>query len=91
MCLGMPGQVIEVVDDARHLLAVDIAGVRRTVNMALLSGDDQPVAGDWVLVHLGMAMHRIDEAEAIASQEMLEGFGDMFEPDGVERAAETWV
>lgn len=91
MCLGMPGRVLEIVDDVKDVAAVDMAGVRRNVSLALLKGDERPAVGDWVLVHVGMAMSRIDEAEAMASQEMLEGFGDIFEPEGRERFMEPAV
>ena len=80
----MPGKVLEIVDDAKDVAAVEISGKRHNVSIALLRGADRPSAGDWVLVHLGFAMNRMDEAEAMASQEMLEGFGDIFEMNGLE-------
>mgnify|MGYP003623088809 CR=1 FL=1 len=80
----MPGKVLEIVDDKRDVAAVEISGVRRNINIALLKGDDRPSAGDWVLVHLGFAMNRMDESEAIESQEMLEGFGDIFDLNGLD-------
>lgn len=80
----MPGKVLEIVDDEKDVAAVEISGKRHNVSIALLRGADRPSAGDWVLVHLGFAMNRMDEAEAIASQEMLEGFGDIFEMNGLE-------
>jgi hydrogenase expression/formation protein HypC len=63
MCLGIPGQVVEVTDAANRLAKVDVNGVQRTISIRLLDG--QPLApGDWVLVHVGFAMARIDQHEA---------------------------
>jgi hydrogenase expression/formation protein HypC len=75
MCLGVPGQIVEIVDAARNLAKADFAGVRRTVNVACIVTDDRPAEaclGDWVLVHVGFAMSRIDEAEAKATLAMFE-------------------
>src|SRR5215208_2941800 len=69
MCLAIPGQVVEVVDDDNRLAQVDVAGVKRTVNIGLLDedygGGVQP--GDWVLIHVGFALSKVDEEEAIAT------------------------
>ena len=68
MCLAIPGQVIEVVDEANRLAKVDVAGVRRNVNIGLLDDDGggaQP--GDWVLIHVGFALSKVDEEEAQAT------------------------
>jgi hydrogenase expression/formation protein HypC len=63
MCLGIPGQVVEITDGANRLAKVDVNGVQRTISIRLLDG--QPlVPGDWVLVHVGFAMARIDQHEA---------------------------
>jgi len=63
MCLGIPGQVVEITDAPGHLAKVDVSGVQRTISIRLLAG--QPVEpNDWVLVHVGFAMARIDEHEA---------------------------
>ena len=63
MCLGIPGQVVEITDPATRLAKVDVNGVQRTISIRLLDG--QPLApGDWVLVHVGFAMARIDQHEA---------------------------
>ena len=60
MCLGIPGQVVELLASHEHLAAVDVSGVGRTVNIGLLEDEDvQP--GDWVLIHVGFAMSKIDE------------------------------
>src|SRR4051812_46166718 len=72
MCLAIPGQVVEIVDEANHLARVEVAGVRRNVNVGLL---DDIGPGDWVLIHVGFALSRIDEAEAAATYELLEQMG----------------
>ena len=67
MCLGIPGQVVEIVDPEKKLATVDVSGVRRVVNMTCVvdeENDLQSCLGEWVLVHVGFAMSRIDEAEA---------------------------
>jgi hydrogenase expression/formation protein HypC len=82
MCLAIPGQVLEVVDEANHLAKVDVAGVRRNVNVGLLGEDgDGIVAGDWVLIHVGFAISKIDEAEAEATHRLLEGMGREYETE----------
>ncbi|MBW3534246.1 MAG: HypC/HybG/HupF family hydrogenase formation chaperone [Gemmatimonadetes bacterium] len=70
MCLGIPGQVKAFVDPDRQIAKVDVSGVRRNVNVALVLPDGLDV-GDWVLVHVGFAMARIDEAEARDTLEFL--------------------
>ena len=63
MCLGIPGQIVEVSDPVRKLALVDVGGVRRMVNIACIVDDAHPAVscvGDWVLVHVGFAMSRID-------------------------------
>jgi len=63
MCLGIPGRLAEFDDTNPHLAVVEVTGVRRRINVGLL--EDEPLAvGDWVLIHVGFAMSRIDEAEA---------------------------
>ncbi len=79
MCLAIPGQIIEMVDEQRRLARVDVAGVRRTVNVALLDG--APCQGDWVLIHVGFALSRVDEAEARATLHLLGQFGDAYEQE----------
>lgn len=82
MCLAIPGQIIEVVDEQTRLAKVDVAGVRRTVNIGLLDGDDGGVGeGDWVLIHVGFAISKVDEAEARATRELLEGMGRDYEQE----------
>ena len=84
MCLAIPGQVIEFVDDDNRLAKVDVAGVRRNVNVSLLDDEDggaQP--GDWVLIHVGFALSKVDEEEAQATLSLLRGMGQDFE-DAIE-------
>ncbi len=65
MCLGIPGQVVDIVDAEQSLAKVDVNGVRRNISVRLLADDNLQV-GDWVLVHVGFAMAKIDEHEAQA-------------------------
>jgi len=73
MCLAVPGKVLELVGSARDRARVEMAGVPRDVNLSLLPEADRPVPGDWVLVHVGFALNRVDEAEALELLEILEG------------------
>jgi hydrogenase expression/formation protein HypC len=80
MCLAIPGQVIEFVDEENRLAKVDVAGVRRTVNVGLLDGDDGGARpGDWVLIHVGFALSKVDEGEAQATLELLRAMGSEFD------------
>ncbi|MDW5593859.1 HypC/HybG/HupF family hydrogenase formation chaperone [Conexibacter stalactiti] len=80
MCLAIPGQIIELVDEANRLALVDVAGVRRTVNVGLLDADGRAaVVGDWVLIHVGFAISRVDEAEAAATLALLQGMGEDYQ------------
>ena len=82
MCLAIPGQIVEVVDRENRLAKVEVAGVRRTINIGLLDGDGSEVeGGDWVLIHVGFAMSRIDEEEAIATRRLLEQMGADYETE----------
>jgi hydrogenase expression/formation protein HypC len=80
MCLAIPGQVLEVVDELHRLAMVDVAGVRRTVNVGLLDVDGEGVGpGDWVLIHVGFAISQVDEEEARATRSLLERMGEDYE------------
>ncbi len=82
MCLAIPGRVIEVVDEANRLALVDVAGVRRNVNIGLLDADGVSARpGDWVLIHVGFALSLVDEAEAEATLKMLRGMGADYEAE----------
>jgi hydrogenase expression/formation protein HypC len=81
MCLAIPGQVVEVVDDVNRLATVEIAGVRRTVSLGLLDGDDAAGPGDWVLIHVGFALAKVDAEEAAAQLKLLEAMGAEYEQE----------
>jgi hydrogenase expression/formation protein HypC len=82
MCLAIPGQVIEFVDAPNRLARVDVAGVIRTVNVGLLDREgDAAVPGDWVLIHVGFALSKVDEDEAAATLRMLRGMGADYEQE----------
>ena len=82
MCLAIPGRIIEVVDEDLRLALVDVAGVRRKVNVGLLDSDGRPAGvDDWVLIHVGFAISRVDEAEAEATLSLLRGMGEDFEQE----------
>lgn len=69
MCLGTPGQIVRFDDASRQQATVDFAGTHRAVNTAMVIGDeDPPGEGDWVMVHMGIALHRVDPAEAADTQ-----------------------
>jgi hydrogenase expression/formation protein HypC len=77
MCLGIPGEVVELLPDRPDLAKVDVSGVRRAINIGLL--EDQVVEpGDWVLIHVGFALSKIDEDEAQAALEFLKGIGQAY-------------
>jgi len=82
MCLGIPGQILEISDLEQQLAIVDIGGVRRPVNIACIVDEDHPVeacVGDWVLVHVGFAMNRIDPEEAQLTLDMLDEMAEAHE------------
>ena len=87
MCLAIPGRIIKVVDESNRLAQVDVAGVKRNVNIGLFDGDDAIEPGDWVLIHVGFAISRIDEDEARATRELLEGMGAEYEQELAELRA----
>lgn len=78
MCLGIPGQVIEIIDREEKRGMVNVGGVRREVNLTCVA--DLPLdqlVGQWVLVHVGFAMSRIDEAEAARTLDLLREMGEV--------------
>lgn len=82
MCLAIPGQILEIVDEPNRLAKVDVAGVRRNVNIGLLDVDGEGAeVGDWVLIHVGFAISKVDEEEAIATRRMLENMGADYEAE----------
>jgi hydrogenase expression/formation protein HypC len=78
MCLAIPGQIVALVDEPNRLAAVDVVGVRRTVNVGLLDGAGP---GDWVLIHVGFALSRIDEEEASATLALLQEMGAEYDQE----------
>jgi hydrogenase expression/formation protein HypC len=90
MCLAIPGQILEIVDETNRLAKVDVAGVRRTINIGLLDADGAAAApGDWVLIHVGFAISQVDEEEARATRELLERMGADYEQELEELKAST--
>ena len=77
MCLGIPGEVVEYLPGQPDLARVNVSGVKRVINVGLLT-DDLPEPGEWVLIHVGFAMSKIDEQEAAATLELLEGIGQAY-------------
>lgn len=79
MCLGIPGLIVQI-DDAENLIAtVDVCGVRRQINASCVVDDDHPIescVGDWVLIHVGFAMSRIDEGQAAETLKILTELGE---------------
>jgi hydrogenase expression/formation protein HypC len=79
MCLGIPGRIVKIDDVAKKLATVDVSGVKRQVNIACIVNEEHPVSscvGDWVLIHVGFAMSRIDEAEAAETLKILTELGE---------------
>ncbi|MFP5362675.1 MAG: HypC/HybG/HupF family hydrogenase formation chaperone [Thermoleophilia bacterium] len=90
MCLAIPGQIVEWVDEELNIAKVQVANVRRNVNVGLLAETEDAVSiGDWVLIHVGFAMSKIDEAEAQATREFLEQLGAPYEEELAELEAST--
>jgi hydrogenase expression/formation protein HypC len=79
MCLGIPGRIVKIDDMVRKLATADVGGVRRQVNLACIVDETHPVeacVGDWVLIHVGFAMSRIDEAQAAETLKILTELGE---------------
>jgi hydrogenase expression/formation protein HypC len=81
MCLAIPGQIVELIDPDNHIARVDVVGVRRNVNVSLIDGDSGARPGDWVLIHVGFAISRIDEEEARSTRQLLEEMGAAYEQE----------
>jgi hydrogenase expression/formation protein HypC len=80
MCLGIPGQVVEIVDAEQSLAKVEVSGVRRTISVRLLA-DEELNTGDWVLVHVGFAMAKIDEREAELTLAAMRRLGQAYDDE----------
>lgn len=82
MCLAIPGQVVEIVDAENRLATVEVAGVRRRVNVGLLDAEGGGVGpGDWVLIHVGFAISQVDELEARHTHDLLVRMGADYEQE----------
>jgi hydrogenase expression/formation protein HypC len=77
MCLGIPGQIVEIVDETFQIAKADVSGVKRSVSIALLA-EEGIKPGDWVLIHVGFAMSRIDESEAQETMKLLQSMGEAY-------------
>ncbi|MEO7909019.1 MAG: HypC/HybG/HupF family hydrogenase formation chaperone [Roseiflexaceae bacterium] len=80
MCLGIPGQIVEIVDDENDIAKVNVSGVRRNVSVALVRAEGI-APGDWVLIHVGFAMSKIDEFEAQETIKLLREMGAAFDEE----------
>jgi len=91
MCLGIPAQIVRIDDAERMLATAEVGGVRRQVNIMCIVDDQHPpdsCVGDWVLLHVGFALSRIDAAEAAATLRMLRELGEaQAEIDAMEQTA----
>lgn len=90
MCLAIPGQVVKIVDESNRIATVDVAGVHRNVNVGLLDDDGGAEPGDWVLIHVGFAMSKVDEKEAQATLALLERMGGDYE-DELEELLQSYI
>jgi len=83
MCLGIPGQIVESIDELRQSVLVDVQGQQRRVSAAMLleEGGELPGTGEWVVVHLGFALSRMDEAEARIVLDSLDELARMYSDD----------
>jgi hydrogenase expression/formation protein HypC len=103
MCLGIPGRIVEIVDPGQQRAIADVDGVRREISVSLLGlrqpdgsvtstievdGSDAVTVDDWVLIHVGFAMSRIDEDEAAATLAALRAYGDPYQQEMEEYAAD---
>ncbi len=92
MCLGIPGQIVEITDEENKLAMVNVSGVKRQVNITCIIDQAQPIEsciGEWVLIHVGFAMSRIDKAEADKTMELLTAIGEMQEEMELIRTSST--
>lgn len=90
MCLGIPGEVVEVVDIEDYLAKVEVSGVQRIISIRLLA-DEGVEPGDWVLVHVGFAMSKIDETEAELTLEQIKRLGGRVFQDEMDAFMDTEI
>ena len=94
MCLGIPGRIVAITHTAHKLATVDVLGVKREINIACIVDEAHPAdacVGDWVLVHVGFAMSRIDETEARLTLEVLQMLGEAQAEIGAMREADASI
>lgn len=93
MCLGIPGQIVEITSPERKLGMVDVSGVKREVNLACIVNDEplENLIGVWTLVHVGFAMSRINEEEAAKTMEVLQMLGEAQEEIEAMRASQKML
>lgn len=89
MCLAIPGKILAFVDPELQLAKVEVGGVRRNINVALLESDPVNI-GDWVLIHVGFAISRIDEQEAQATLQALEEIGEAYRQE-LDEIRGSWI
>jgi len=77
MCLGIPGRIVEFVDAGHQIAKAEVSGVRRNINVGLVLPDGLEI-GDWVLIHVGFALSKIDEEEAKRTTDYLTQLGDLY-------------
>ncbi|MFA0731585.1 MAG: hypothetical protein LKKZDAJK_002632 [Candidatus Fervidibacter sp.] len=87
MCLAIPGRIVEIVDEEKGLAKAEVSGVRRTISVGLL---DEVRVGDWVLIHVGFAIQKVDEAEARRTLDFLRQLGQAYQ-DEVRQFAESQI
>jgi hydrogenase expression/formation protein HypC len=88
MCLGIPGRIVEILDDDLQLAKAEVSGVRRNINIGLVNTEAEKISiGDWVLIHVGFAMARIDEAKAQSTLRALQEIGAAYEQEMAELRA----
>jgi hydrogenase expression/formation protein HypC len=80
MCLGIPGQIVEIVDAAKFIAKAEVSGVKRNINVGLLTPAEAQV-GNWVLIHVGFALSQIDEQEAQETYAFIKGMGDQLDAE----------
>jgi hydrogenase expression/formation protein HypC len=88
MCLGIPGRIVEIIDEDLRLAKAEVSGVRRNINIGLVHHEEEQVEiGDWVLIHVGFAMSRLNETEAQSQLQALEEIGEAYEQELAELRA----
>jgi hydrogenase expression/formation protein HypC len=83
MCLAIPGRIVEIQDEDLQLARAEVSGVRRTINISLVNDEegDAIQIGDWVLIHVGFALSKIDEEEAEYTLRALEQIGEAYQQE----------